>query len=241
MEDYVGCVDGRWGRCYYLANDIYVGASVAHYGEYNPDETEFVLGLAKLRPGRVLDIGANIGSIAQALLASGYGPVETFEPQRELWELVQLNCPAARNHHAAVGDQSGSVRVPRLDYRQRNNFGGFGVVDAGVEVPCVTVDQFAFDDVGVMKIDVEGYEEKVLRGAVDTIARCKPLLYLENDRADKAASLQRFVEEELNYAWQWHIPPLFRENNHFGRKDNIWEAMHGPGLCSGNIVCWPRP
>ena len=56
----------RWGQTHYFDSDLFVGASIHHYGEYNPDETEKILELAV--PGKlVLDIGANIGVISQAL------------------------------------------------------------------------------------------------------------------------------------------------------------------------------
>jgi len=42
-----------------------------------------------------------------------------------------------------------------------------------------TLDSFGFTEVDFVKIDVEGYEYFVLQGAVDTIARCRPLLQLE--------------------------------------------------------------
>ena len=40
-----------------------------------------------------------------------------------------------------------------------------------------------------MKVDVEGMELEVLRGAAQTIQRCKPALFVENDRDEKSAAL----------------------------------------------------
>ena len=80
-------VNGRWGSCRYFAKDEYVGRSMHYYGEYNPDETEQIL---KLASGRCLDIGANIGCISQALVASGFR-VEAFEPQPEVYKLLRSN------------------------------------------------------------------------------------------------------------------------------------------------------
>jgi hypothetical protein len=42
-----------------------------------------------------------------------------------------------------------------------------------------TIDSYQFQDVGFIKIDVEGYEKFVLEGAIQTIQRCRPTLQLE--------------------------------------------------------------
>ena len=48
-----------------------------------------------------------------------------------------------------------------------------------VPVEVRTVDSYAFQSVGFIKVDVEGYEKFVLEGAVDTINRCRPTIQLE--------------------------------------------------------------
>jgi FkbM family methyltransferase len=236
--DYITHVDGRWGKCHFFKQDQYIGQSLLHYGEYNPDETEFILGLAA-KAGKdkmVLDIGANIGVIAQALEHSGF-TVEAFEPQAEVFSVLKMNFKGTA-HNVALGDQSGMTVMPNLDYAAANNFGGIscGTVSklrGGVEIPIRKLDDYKYENVGLMKIDVEGYEEKVLRGAVETIARCKPILYLEDDRKDKSPSLHKLLTE-LGYKWEPHNPPLYREQNFFNKKESIWDKRY----VSINIVCY---
>jgi hypothetical protein len=88
-----------------------------------------------------------------------------------------------------------------------------------------------------MKVDVEGWEEEVLRGAVSTILKDKPILYLEADREDKIPSLYRFVTEVLEYTWEHHNPRLFREENFFNNPSNVWAPMN---YASYNVVCRPK-
>ncbi|MDE1152709.1 MAG: FkbM family methyltransferase [Micavibrio sp.] len=237
MKSYVASIEGRWGKCHYFNQDEYIGKSLSNYGEYNPDETEFIISLAS-RAGKeklVLDIGANIGVISQALEFSGF-TVESFEPQPEVFALLRDNMKGAA-HNLALGAVAGNTVMPNIDYAAHANFGGVacGTVSksrGGISIPVRTLDSFNFQNVGLMKIDVEGFEEAVLRGGVETIRRCSPILYLEDDRRDKSEGLHKLLTE-LGYKWQLHEPPLYRENNFFGKKTNIWDR----NFVSRNIVC----
>jgi hypothetical protein len=96
-----------------------------------------------------------------------------------------------------------------------------------------TLDSYSLD-CGFMKIDVEGYELEVLRGAVQTIERCKPIMYIEDDRQNKSSALRTFIRE-LGYSIEEHKPTLYRENNFFGLKKNIWDRNYA----SHNLICRP--
>lgn len=235
---HIGTVDGRWGKCSFFNKDHYIGRSLAHYGEFSPDETEFVIALAE-KAGRdklVLDIGANIGAIAQALECSGF-TVEAFEPQPEVYELLRGNIKG-RAHNIALGSRKAKAHMPRVRYDEVNNFGGFSLGTASralgaIVVDVDTLDNFKYDNVGLIKIDVEGFEEEVLKGAVETLARCSPVLYLEDDRVEKSASLHKFLYE-LGYRFERHQPPLFRARNFFNHPENIWDRQY----TSKNLICY---
>lgn len=49
------------------------------------------------------------------------------------------------------------------------------------EYPCFTLDEFQLTDISYIKIDVEGYERKVLKGALETIKKYKPILVIEQN------------------------------------------------------------
>lgn len=229
-------VDGRWGKIHFFEKDEYVGKSLFNYGEYNPDETEFILGLAA-EAGKdklVLDIGANFGVIGQALEHEGY-TVVSFEPQPEVFKLLSLNVKGEK-HNCGLGDFEGVGQMPKVHYSERNNVGGLAIgyksMLGTIDVAVRKLDGFGFDNVGLMKIDVEGFEERVLRGGAATIRRCKPLLYVEDDRAENSASLHACLKE-LGYTWNFHRPPLYREQNFFGKRGNVWDKLYA----SHNIVC----
>jgi FkbM family methyltransferase len=238
-------VEGRWGTCFYFKKDEYVGRSVHNYGEYNPDETEYILGLAELAQETseeeilVLDIGANIGCITQALEYEGYNVV-AFEPQLEVFNVLKKNAVNSTCYNLGLGSQNTTAKMPKIRYDDKNNIGGMSIGTAShlgtVDVEVRTLDSFNFNNVGLIKIDVEGYEEEVLRGAVETIARCRPILYIEDDRANKSASLHKFLTE-LGYVWTEHNPPLYRPDNFFGLQENIWKMNY----VSKNLDCRTTP
>ncbi len=234
-------IDGRWGRCKFFRKDEYVGRSLWYYGEYNPDETEMVISLAS-KERLCLDIGANMGVISQALLACGCS-VAAFEPQPEVFKLLEFNCANAFGNseyklfNTAVGSEFGKAVMPKVYYGEKGNFGGLGLGETSIygsyEVPINTIDSYGFD-VGFMKIDVEGYELEVLKGADETIKRCRPIMYIEDDRVAKSNALREHIYS-LGYSIEEHKPTLYREKNHFGLKKNVWDLNYA----SHNLICRP--
>jgi FkbM family methyltransferase len=235
-------VNGRWGFCRFFGKDEYVGRSMFSYGEYNPDETEMILSLAaeqaqKTDMHRCLDIGANIGCISQALLHEGF-IVEAFEPQPELFELLEYNARCGVCHNTACGDKIGFATMPKVQYSAKGNFGGLGLFEKSIygdyKVPVLTIDSLEYDDVVFIKIDVEGYELEVLKGATKTINRLKPIMYIEDDRSEKSHTLRAYINA-LGYTIEEHKPTLYRDRNFFGLHKNIW----GRNYASHNLICRP--
>lgn len=233
----IGTKIGRWGPVQYFLKDEYVGKSIHYYGEYNPDETEMIVKLAK--PGMLcLDIGANIGSISQALLRSGF-QVVAFEPQPEVCNLLKFNCPGAVVHNVALGKEKSTAQMPKVYYSEKNNVGGLSLNTrthlGSYTVPVETLDSYNFDNVGFLKIDVEGFEEQVLLGGLETINKYKPVLYIEDDRIHNRAALRSLIKQ-IGYSIEEHKPMLYKENNFFNYKKDVWNARYA----SHNIICLPE-
>ena len=231
----------RHGTMMYLRQDIYVGRSFAEYGEYSEGEVDIFRQC--LRPGDVaLDIGANFGShtLPMARLVGPGGKVFAFEPQRILFQILCGNVALNElpNVHAlpvALGRAAGSAKVPALDYRGANNFGGIALgTTAGEDVAVVALDQVELPKVRLIKIDVEGMELDVIAGATQTLARCRPILYVENDRADKAEALVARLQQDGFRMW-WHTPPLYNPANFLGNPQNVFG-----NIVSFNMLCLPR-
>ena len=213
----------------YNSHDRFIGRSLDLYGEFS--EGEAVLFQKILRPGMfVVEVGANLGAhtvvLAQAVVPGG--GVLAFEPQRLIFQTLCANLalnsiPNVDAHCAAVGAEPGTILVPSLDCYRTNNFGGLalGMHQVGEQVPVVALDNLKLARCDLLKVDVEGMEKAVLLGASATIARCQPLLYVENDRQDKSADLIRTIDG-LGYRMFWHIPPLFSPDNFARNSENVF-------------------
>lgn len=162
-----------------------------------------LLGLAEfVRPGAVcFDIGAAYGMYTYPLarLAGPAGQVHSFEPLPVPYRILDAGRRAsgARNiriTNAALGSSTGWQRLT-LPYRFGLPIHGWAHVQEGLkhpgrftatrtlEVPIYTVDRVCelreISRVDFMKVDVEGFEPEVLKGAESTIARHRPTLLLE--------------------------------------------------------------
>jgi FkbM family methyltransferase len=229
----------RYGEMLYNIHDVFIGRSLDLYGEYSEGEMELFRRM--LRPGHVVvEVGANIGThtLFFARQVGPTGAVLAFEPQRIVFQTLCANL--ALNSVAnvdcrrqAVGDVTGEIVVPEIDYRRDANFGGLalGSHQDGERVPLVTIDGLNLRRCHLMKIDVEGMEQAVLQGATATLSRLKPVLYVENDRDQKSADLIRFLDAQ-GYTMFWHAPPLFNPRNFFNNPQDVFG-----NIVSRNMLC----
>lgn len=227
----------RHGLMLFNPKDAYVGRSLDRYGEFSEGEVQLFAQL--VRAGDVVvEVGANLGALTLPLakLAGPTGRVFAFEPQRILFQTLCANLAlnsvtnvVARNE--AAGAASGVLAVPMLDYTHAANYGGLplgpeadwaGKENIPVEeVPVVTLDSVQLLRCRLLKVDVEGMEADVLAGATETIARCRPLLYVENDRTEKSERLVAAMKA-LGYTLYWHTPPLYLSDNFHKLADNVF-------------------
>lgn len=208
-------VTTRWGPMLMPPYDVYLSQAMIRFGEYAPAE------FATWRPyipdgATVVDVGANIGAhtLAFAEAVGASGSVIAVEPQ---WEIYAMLCGSialcgARNTRArwcALGADRGSVIVPPINYDAQGNFGGVELanVKGGEPVPRGPLDDWNLPRVDFLKIDVEGMELDVLRGAGHTIKRCRPVLSVEADREPQVPALLEWLRTHEYAAW-WHKPLL---------------------------------
>lgn len=127
-----------------------------------------------------IDVGSHIGLWA-FMMARDFARVVCFEPMPEHVECWQHNMEHAQNAQlivGALGEKDGlvSLRTYTDDSSGDTRISGVG------DIPMRTIDSYNFDEVDFIKIDCEGYEVFVLRGARETLLRCKPVIIVEQKR-----------------------------------------------------------
>lgn len=133
-----------------------------------------------------LDVGANKG-VYSHLLRRYCTAVHAFEPHPKMLRFLRRNVGSwATVHGAALSDKAGraELRIPRWKNGYSNQGASLSTVKVSAGYYSLTVETVRLDDlglgpVGFMKIDVEGFEQAVLDGAAQTIARDRPVLLIE--------------------------------------------------------------
>jgi FkbM family methyltransferase len=216
--------------------DLDISKTLDVFGEWS--ELELDLFKQIVKPGDVVvDAGANIGAFTVPL-AKAVGPkgvVHAFEPQRIINQRLNANIALndllnVRTYFAALGKNEGEVSIPQLDYATDSNFGAFSIVSEvdGIEnawlysVPLKTLDSIDYYNYNtksecpsLIKMDVEMMEKPILQGGANTLAKCKPVVFVENnnEKTSEGLVLQLY---DMDYVPFWHITSAFNPNNFYG-------------------------
>lgn len=163
----------------------------------NAIATHLVIGLR--RPGRTfIDVGAHIGSVLGEVLRTSPGKVIAFEAIPAKAAHLAKKFPAVVVHNCALLDHEGEERF--FVDNARSGYSSLARREGDVteiSVPLARMDSLVAEvDVDVIKIDVEGAELGVLRGAEDVIARCRPVVLFESGPGD----VMGYTKDAL---WRW--------------------------------------
>lgn len=117
--------------------------------------------------------GGNMGLWPRRMAEAGFRRVLTFEPDATSRACLEKNVPPlVEVFSCALGAEPG-----RCDIAHRS-LGSHRVV-AGSSVNVLPLDHFGLSEVDLLQLDIEGYEWHALRGASETIKRCRPLIHIE--------------------------------------------------------------
>ncbi|MEZ5503146.1 MAG: FkbM family methyltransferase [Halioglobus sp.] len=159
---------------------------------------------------RVIDVGGNRGVYTYHLCRLG-AAVEVFEPNENCQSV--LSSWAAHNsgvtlHPVALSSQPGSacLHIPVDDAGVEHDSsasldGARGGRARDQAVLLRTLDSYGFNQVSLIKIDVEGHESSVIAGAGATLAASRPALLVEIERRHIAKPVQAVFEQirQLDY------------------------------------------
>lgn len=149
-----------------------------------------------------IDVGGNLGLYVHHLRKLCKSVI-VFEPIPALQSHLKKQYPDVRVEGVALSDAPGQtqLRMPvgNFSWATIALTNNLELADPGagltsIEVMVRTLDSYNFENVGIMKIDVEGNEESVLRGASRLLSREKPNVIVEVEERHNSGSVQRVSE-----------------------------------------------
>jgi FkbM family methyltransferase len=164
--------------------------------------------------GALVDVGANVG-IYSAIALQRRRWVAAFEPvPEEAARLHRMIGTRGIVHQVALSDRCGKaiLHVPYAEHAgavtTRSSLEANVDTDLphrDIEVEVATLDSFGLSEIAFIKIDVEGHELSVLRGAVETINRSRPNLLVEVEESRVPGSFQAVSDflVSLDYRGFW--------------------------------------
>jgi FkbM family methyltransferase len=186
-----------------LKNDSHISAWVEESGRLDHDQYALPIILQYISEGdTVVDVGAFIGdhTIAYENAVGKSGVVMAFEPNPDAFACLKRNCHHAIKFNIGLSDHhhDGSMTTHENAGKCR--------VSADIEGTSLArlapLDQWNLVRLNFLKIDVEGFEIRVLRGAEKTIRRHKPIMWIEVNKS--ALNDQGTSPSEL-LAWIHHL------------------------------------
>ncbi len=234
----VRLTETRYGQLKHFEFDDPIGRSLEVYGEWAQAEIDFLATLVS-EGDVVVDVGANVGThtVAFAALVGEAGHVVAIEPQPGVFALLQANLAAnglaqVEALGIAIADHAGRAHLTVPDYAHRHNSGTAALVPEGA-AGTVAVESRRLDDLGLtrcrlLKMDIEGWEDRALLGATTLLETCRPLIYAECNSIEAGWHLLQAAGPK--YAAFLHAPPAFNPENHRRATDNIFGVAQETNL-----------
>jgi FkbM family methyltransferase len=214
-------------------------------------EPEYWLTPLLCRPDKIaIDVGANMGIYAFAM-AKYARQVVAFEPNTDLWPFLRRFLgDSARLEDAALSSAPGQA-----EFRIAVDNTGVATIEAKNPLSMIdrpetiatrlvatrTLDSFALSDVSFIKIDVEGHEEAVLAGAVQTIEANRPAILVESEDRHNPGAPTRVADwfSALDYDGYFVKARRLRPVGTLSPEDTNPHGLSG-GIYINNFVYMPR-
>ncbi len=202
----------------------------------------------------VVEIGAHIGTLTM-VFSKLAKTVYAFEPTKESFDLLNKNislneCKNVISKQVGVGDKIESTKIGWIG----NNNSGATILEGGMvtnevlssaengstnsietKIDLINLDVLTLDRLDYLKIDVEGYEEKVIKGGLNTIRKFKPIIVMEcmddysKQKPISKVNLENKYKSLLDIGYTYKI--LGR-----GNIDKNWDVLFKPKIRVNKIV-----
>ena len=159
-----------------------------------------------------IDIGANVGLWACDLVKS-FDMVIAFEPVQEFIDCFEKNI-ATDNYSMypiALGSTESFINMNIVQGNTGHSHIDQASMGQGV-IPMKTLDSFDFQNIDLIKIDVEGFEGEILKGAMETIERNKPVLVIEQQKHEYQNDMQDVPVIRTLESWGYEVVEQFNKD-----------------------------
>lgn len=150
--------------------------------------------------------GGNCGIWPRAL-AKRFKTVYTAEPHPLNFVALTANTAGMPNvvrFQCAFGYERGMIKMALAEH-ELANCGAF-FVESGGYIPTLRIDDLALRECGLIYLDIEGMEQKALEGAMETIARCRPVIVIEDKGlSEKYGTAKGDCETWLAYVFRYSV------------------------------------
>lgn len=205
LKPNLGSTDTNVGEFIVYKNDTIVSQSIALYGEYSFAEIA-IMSRYLNQESLYVDVGTNIGYHAVAVNHFIGCNVIGFEPHPHHFAVVAHNVKD-RNiviYNAAASNKTGTIHIADFDESEIGNYGEVSKNNDGVEVQSIKLDDLKLETCTVIKIDVEGHELNVMKGASRTIKKHRPVIFFEALQENNWEECRQYLAEK-DYKTYWVV------------------------------------
>lgn len=203
----------------------------------------FYIGKSVKKGRRAIDIGANEGMYSY-LFSQKFDVVEAFEPQANCTQLLSIYNKYHRQniniHNVGLSNFCGTstLYIPIAEAADAQVVSGLATFtqirgkQQQIEVPVYKLDDYQFEDVSLIKIDVEGHESQVIEGGTEMISREKPVILVEiEQRHLEDKPIEKVFEQitALDYEgffWHQQLHPLSEFSYEQNQKPYLENVFH---------------
>ena len=170
----------------------------------------------------IIDGGSNIGlSVLYFKQAYPKARIVAFEPDPNIFEVLQRNCRSFEFEDVELSDRALWVENGSLGFRREGSLGGRLADDGSsvldVNVPTKRLRDLLTSKVTLLKLDIEGAETDVLEDCADLLVNVENMFVEYHSFADRPQSLHRLlnVVHEAGFRTHFHVyepspQPLFQ-------------------------------
>jgi FkbM family methyltransferase len=201
-----------------------------------PEEEILMLPKLITRGGVAIDVGANIGLYSFAL-SKICDTVEAFEPNPKNQNIIRAyNAPNINVHGIALSSKGGvgELNIPIVNDVEIDGHASLNskfLDQVTIQVDLKKLDDYNFGGVNYIKIDVEGHELEVIKGAVHTIKTNRPVLMVEIEQRHISTPMGDVFGEIIKFGYKGYF---INQNKFHELSDFSYEKYQRPLLKEGH-------